>query len=495
MKKYTYSLAIILLLAFAGCNDFLKEQSLDEVRPSTILELQQLLNKEGYASKDDALFPYIDLLTDDSECFGPQNCTAENYISVLDQLKDFFIWSNDMFKKTSDSQSYNSWEIFYKKILGCNLVLDYINKVEGDQSDKMNVKGQALGLRAYYYLMLVNLYGQPYHSNIEKPETSWGVPLRLIANFSDTLPVRNTVKIVYEQIEQDLLNATKSFQASNNQNRNYQMSQTGAYALLSRMYLYKEDFDKALIYCNLVLDRKSKLKKLTPTTPDDRLSVYSTGSEEIIWHFESYDLSKIYKGMPYSSEKGFFQVSDQLMASYTPTPEGLTDLRIDKFYMKFTSSSFETNPLFGSKDDNNGNTWTSDGIRVAEIYLNRAEIYIHQFTKTGDHNDRIKALSDLNYLRSCRFSGTAEQYVPVDYMDATQLLNFYKEERRRELAFEGLHRWCDLRRWGMPVLEHTYISKSGVASKVILKQGDLRYVLLIPQIVLEQNYLLKQNAR
>ena len=486
---------MVIFASLAGCDDFLEEQSQDEVRPSTSLEIQQLLNYEGYLSQEDRLYPYIDLLTDDAECFGPQGVTTEYYLKFLDDYRDFFIWSDDMFQELSTTRFYNPWEILYKKILGCNVVLDYINKVQGDEMERLNTQGQALGLRAYYYFLLVNLYGQPYNSSLEKPEVSLGVPLMLTLNFSDVLPERNTVKEVYDQIEKDLLNAEKSFEKSGGDRDVTQMSLNAVLALLSRVYLYQEDWDKVIVYSEKLFERQSQLTQLIATEEDN---VFSLESSEIVWHITGYDLSKVYNGYPGRTSKGFFSVSDELIDLYKLTREGVVDLRLTKYFQQYTIKGGGKVPIYGSKSFV-GRDYrilsTSDGIRLSEIYLNRAEAYIRKYIANGDESYRTKALSDLNYLRISRFDTETGVYVPVEYSDGNKLLDFYKEERRRELCFEGLHRWCDLRRWGMPSITHTYISRKDIPEVVTLKEHDLRYVLLIPETVRERNYLLKQNPR
>src|SRR5581483_5022645 len=97
----------------------------------------------------------------------------------------------------------DSWKIYYGKIKGCNVTLDYIDKVSGTDVDKNALRGQALFLRAFYYLKLVTLYGQPYSGAGIDPSTSLGVPLVLTSDVTDAKPTRNTLAQVYSQIESD----------------------------------------------------------------------------------------------------------------------------------------------------------------------------------------------------------------------------------------------------------------------------------------------------
>ena len=47
-----------LSIGIMGCGDFLEESSQDEVRPSTVSDLEQLLLGEGYL-RTDCIYPYL----------------------------------------------------------------------------------------------------------------------------------------------------------------------------------------------------------------------------------------------------------------------------------------------------------------------------------------------------------------------------------------------------------------------------------------------------
>lgn len=67
MKTGVYIMMFALLLT--GCNDFLKETSQDEVRPSTVSDLEQILVGEAYLS-DYNIYNITDIFTDNMECYG-----------------------------------------------------------------------------------------------------------------------------------------------------------------------------------------------------------------------------------------------------------------------------------------------------------------------------------------------------------------------------------------------------------------------------------------
>ena len=100
----------------------------------------------------------------------------------------------------------------------------------------------------------------------------------------------------------------------------------------------------------------------------------------------------------------------------------------------------------------------------------------------------------MNRLRRHRLdpNGFTEKMLS-DYSDGWALLEFCWRERRRELCGEGNHRWFDLRRQGMPQITHIYLDNTGFQSEYVLQKEDSRYVLPIPQNVLDRNPDLKQN--
>ena len=73
------------------------------------------------------------------------------------------------------------------------------------------------------------------------------------------------------------------------------------------------------------------------------------------------------------------------------------------------------------------------------------------------------------------------------------MLQMCREERRRELFREELHRWFDLRRYGMPAIEHIYRPSVTTTQVFRLEARDPMYVMSIPDDVLNRNPALLQN--
>ena len=138
--------------------------------------------------------------------------------------------------------------------------------------------------------------------------------------------------------------------------------------------------------------------------------------------------------------------------------------------------------------------WTNGGIRIAEVYLNRAEANIRKYISSGLQEKARLALADLNELRKNRFkAGYADKQL-ANFTDGEELLEFCLRERRRELCSEANHRWFDLRRLGMQELKHVYIDDdNGRETEYVLYKNDSRYVLPIPEEVIRRNPNLREN--
>ena len=495
-------LFLVLLLILVGCDDFLEESSQDEVRPSTVEDLVQLMAGEAYPFSRLTL-SYNDMLTDDMQCNGAQG--QDILVAGIEEWYPVFTWQDNMYEEL-ESEDVNTWQTFYHKIMGCNTVLGYLDRVVGDQKTKDNLHGQALCLRAWYYFMLVNYYGLPY--NYGDPATNLGVPLKLEMDVTDAFYKRNTVAEVYESVIADLKSGIDYLEKNKMETSYYKVSDLMGKALLSRVYLYMEQWDSVLVYANKVLEEKSTLTSLASAPAgafsqvgNDTWGMYnSSTSQEIIWMYGSLNEFNYIAtgGLDYISP---WTVSEDLLGEYETSTDqnNYLDLRYRMYFqwknlIDFTTFQIVYYAPYGFKGYRNGQGGATKGIRVAEVYLNRAEAYIHKFMESGDDNYRVAALEDLNELRRNRYDTRNVAYNPVNLQTAEELYTFYKSERRRELCFED-HRWFDLRRYGMEPLTHVYFTEENNQQEFTLEKNDLRFVLPIPQEALDRNPDLIQNER
>lgn len=509
MKLRYNILTILAALSFTACSDFLEPDSESEFVPEDAVSLNELLLGEAYQRNDMEGFNiFLGLLDDDVEA-APYQVPNEGFDGNLYLAS--FAWQPDMFKMMEEAGAghINMYERYYEVILGANAVLDYIPEVKDTEENINKVKAQAYALRGFYYLNLVNIFGQPYNHNPEAP----GVPLKLnsgIEESNDYLK-RKTVAEVYEQILSDLHTAEEAYLAlpkSEQWSDNFRTSLPMVQLTLSRTYLYMENWEMAAHYAKLVMDNTNfsleDLNNIPLNGKNDAgetvrtYMVYPTySSSETIWPYGNvtdmfewtYDGANSTNSNTGNKMHAYFQASEELLSTFVDY-----DLRLNRYIVKAPAgNSGELMPMAFGKV-NVGTTYYlpqhATGIfgrclRLSEAYLNYAEAMA--MTGTAGMNEATAAL---NELRAKRFD--PEDYEEESFDTPEELVQFIRDERRRELCFEG-HRWFDLRRWGMPSFTHKWHDNAESTSTFRLEENDLLYTLPLPDEALQMNTSLEQN--
>ena len=472
-KIYTFLLGGCML-ALQSCGDFLEEVSQDEFKPKTTEAFRELLNGEGY-NFSSSVNPLTYMMDDDVE-----SVSTSSWDDIQRIQQELYTWQPDFYSFQDEEGTYTSsnkdvYKNLYELIMACNIVNEYIDGSQGTDADKAIVRAEALSLRAFYYLQLVNLYAYPYNDKDHDPSTALGVPLVLASEVFDEGEPRSTVKKVYDQIATDIEQACDLFGQDKTNRGVFRISYTAAHLLASRIYLYMENWDKVIEHATYALETAPELADLNNYTIDNTYNptngVISRNFPETIFLGGYRAISGSYglMGTP-------FNVSSDLFNSYADN-----DLRIGTYLME-AASYLPYNYMLLKSSSEQEYAW-----RTSELYLNRAEAYIELY-KDGDQEAGQNAVNDLNTLLSKRY----RDYEPLTLKSADELQELYREERRKELCFEGF-RWFDLRRYGMPQLEHILIDQSGNSTRYILKEKDPSYVLPLPDNALEHNSNLIQN--
>lgn len=472
-KIYTFLLGGCML-ALQSCGDFLEEVSQDEFEPKTTEAFRELLNGEGY-NFSSSVNPLTYMMDDDVE-----SVSTSSWDDIQRIQQELYTWQPDFYSFQDEEGTYTSsnkdvYKNLYELIMACNIVNEYIDGSQGTDADKAIVRAEALSLRAFYYLQLVNLYAYPYNDKDHDPSTALGVPLVLASEVFDEGEPRSTVKKVYDQIATDIEQACDLFGQDKTNRGVFRISYTAAHLLASRIYLYMENWDKVIEHATYALETAPGLADLNNYTIDNTYNptngVISRNFPETIFLGGYRAISGSYglMGTP-------FNVSSDLFNSYADN-----DLRIGTYLME-ASSYLPYNYMLLKSSSEQEYAW-----RTSELYLNRAEAYIELYMD-GDQAAGQKAVDDLNTLLSKRY----RDYEPLTLKPADELLELYREERRKELCFEGF-RWFDLRRYGMSQLEHILIDQNGNSTRYILKEKDPSYVLPLPDNAMEHNSNLIQN--
>lgn len=245
--KYTVFAACIGL--FSACSDsFFDAESGDKINSGQMDDVDPSAALNGmyaYLYKFDTM-GYGDEAQHYDYGFHHLVLVSDLWGQDMVQYSSKYGWYYTDYKFSQNSRSYQYlstyyfWNFFYKLIKSSNDVL----KTTTDDSKKEE-RGQALGMRAFAYLNMVQMYQHTYKGH----ETAPAVPIVLETSTPEELSnnPRATVEVVYAQIEKDLLQAHDDLADFQRQNITF-IDQTVVSGLLAKMYLLKEDWTNAAKY-------------------------------------------------------------------------------------------------------------------------------------------------------------------------------------------------------------------------------------------------------
>ena len=511
MKLKLYTVGCMMAAALTSCNDYLKEDSGDLLIPQNVTEFQSVLFGEGYPRELADEVAFLDLMTDDVTCMdGLSDDPADGYDSnSIPTGRGAYLWAYDLEAYIEDvGDVYTSR---YQNILACNIVIENEATMEGLETERDFIVAQAYTLRAYSYFYLVNLYGLPY--NKETADTDMGVAIRLDSEVTREQFARSTVQQVYDQIYSDLEHALALFETAKESSNKYLVSKKAAQLLMTRVALFTEDWDKVIQYGEEMYNDGITLFNMSGMTAADlnqnnptSFSFISPDNNEIIFSFGGpgvgfYQVHKYiymnaaeYAGPVFTTS----QDPDDPNALWNIYEEG--DNRKYAFFRQddveeFWGMVFGTYYLHIPNKHNysNGDTEQRFAFRYAELLLNLAEAYVQK----GGSDNLSKAVDMLNELREARY--TTESYqalTTADFATSEELLDFARLERRRELCFDESHRWMDLRRQGMPRIEHKFHASVGAPDQTyVLEERDRNYTLALPSSETGYNTVIEQYGR
>jgi hypothetical protein len=381
----------------------------------------------------------------------------------------------DFNSNSTTNEVFNIWGAGFGAIRAANIVIvnlpnvdinnvNFNNPADFDtfEQSRLQFIAEARFCRAIANFTLVNLFAQPFQVS---GGANLGIPLVEDFFTGDITPFqlpRSSVNDVHDFIEADLLNAITNLPTSNG----VRASKASAQGLLSRLYLYREQWGDAATMANNAINAPG-------SSLATNLNFYNSSSSEHL--FQVINLPDdpaggsrfdTFYNPQASGGRGDLPFTQDLIDAYEAQPG---DLRYTS--LTIISPDAGTNPTatFTTKYPN-GNTGESDSntVRVAEMYLNRAEANFRGGTTIGD-----TPLNDVNAIR--QRAGLAAL--------TTLTLNDILLERRKELAFEG-HRRMDLLRNGRN------LRPGGGALSAV---GADKTILGIPSIELDNNPNMEQN--
>ena len=435
------------------------------------------------------------------------------------------------------------WSALYAGINAANLLLENIDASGASAAVKTAVKGEATFLRGFYYFQLVTRFGD--------------VPLRLkattqVANFN---MARTPSITVYNQILQDLKTAQGLVNDISTNITPSHVNKTAIAGIIARVYLKMAGhplnlglpmYDSASIYAESVIN--SGLHQLNPSYKqifiNQSQDLYDAPYNESMWEVEFYgnntpsgtmppgsrfpcQLAMRYVGADQNPQViygyGAYTPTGNLYDIYQkyPTDTLRRDWNIPPYSFATIKSTDSTpilpvllpvvNPLFRAATS----TWDRDCGKWKREYekvlpknrdwsptnfpvIRYADILLMAAEAENEMGNTDVALVYLNQVRSRALA----EVIPTT--DATSLRQIIRDERARELCFEGLRKF-DLIRWGIfnKVMNDCKTSITNSASSASLKARylvaynnvGLRDTLLpIPSSEIAVNNLAHQNS-
>lgn len=382
-------LAVVVAMSLSSCNEFLDKLPDNRVDPTTPDQLLLML-VDGYSTGNYA--KYCELSSDNIiDNNSPDDDGVRYNLEANNVIDDeMFAWEDAVSDMDVDSPS-SIWEGAYHGIAVANHVLDYINKwraerrefSEEDQAKLAAAEAEAYLVRAYNHFVLVNVFAMPYGKN---SDTDLGVPYvtepetEVLVNYN-----RNTVKEVYDLIEQDLLKGLAGVNDSYYDVTKYHFNTKAANAFAARFYLYKRDYENVIKYADNVLGvgtstAATMMRKYWATN-------YSNADANIQSYISAESASNL---MLVATNSGFWR------SIGTGTRYGV-------------NRDAATETLYGW-----GPTWSNTGYilhpcYIGKLYINGTQEYGVYFLKLGELFEYTDKVAGIGYVHIVRTEFTAEE--------------------------------------------------------------------------------------
>ncbi len=451
MKKYIYLGILAATWLFAACTDFLDKVPYEDPSAEALTDEASavaLINGAYQPLQRPKLYNMriwtLDIIAGNSEVGagggtdGIETITLANFVATADNASALDIWRGPN-----------------PGILYCNTVLESVPEMDIDQGLRNRILGEARFLRAHYYFILVQLFGDvPMTVATPKPGDNL-MPAR-----TNRMTIYNEVIIPDLKEAVNLLPVRESYSGSDVG----RASKGAAAGMLAKVYLTLGMYEESLAMSELV-------EELGYTLNADYSDNFGgeerhRNSGESLFEVQYYGLTKAgfwsdenqanwlstYMGPRNSGwvggAYGWNQPTQEFVDSYE---EG--DLRKDKTIlyegcppfdgMQYKASWSNTGynvrkflvPLSVSPDYNTN----SAGIvvlRFADVLLMKAEA-LNELGRTQEAEEPL--------YRVRRRAGLTDRR-DVEGLSREQMREKIRHERRIELAFEG-HRWFDMVRW------------------------------------------------
>jgi hypothetical protein len=378
----------------------------------------------------------------------------------------------------------------YFVISRANMPLKYLANLPAG-AFRNNIEAHAKAVRAAAHFDLVRAYCKIPTQSADA-NGSLGIPYITEFNpLDNTVTRNNTVAQVYDNIIADLNFAVNNITDNPDPNDKSKFSKAAIYGLLSRVYLYKGDYNNAVAAGNSSIAASSSVGTRAKFT-----NIW--GSDEtdgVLFKVLNSAAENVTVGVAY--QQGYNPALPNLgnIRSEYVVPKSLNDLYLSTDIRK--AAYIRTSAYQGIQRNHvikwgNNAAPGSTGLNVVEVkYLRTAEVYLNVAEAAYKVGNETLANTLLNTLKAQRY----DLYAPVT-LTGTALWNEIMLQRRLELAFEN-DRFYTFKRLGLTMQrtgEGPNVDGTGTASVVqTILPTDTRWQWPIPQTTINITPAFQQN--
>ncbi|MFP3595999.1 RagB/SusD family nutrient uptake outer membrane protein [Chryseobacterium sp. SIMBA_029] len=375
---------------------------------------------------------------------------------------------------STDAYATGPYGVIYGVVTKANIVLNSPDNLTWSQTlnqatitDKVNkIKGEAYAVRALAFFDLLRLYGQQYSNGTK------GIVIPTKYDPKANM-ARASVAETQAQIESDFAKSIallEDNQFNNTANRT-ELNILSVKALMSRYYLYKQDYAKVRQYVNDIV-------------AEGVYSVAAKDSYVISWTLNNASTNSLFE-LSVGTANAYGAAGLNAMMNFSGAYKNVAVLPTT--YNLFSTSdvrrsaaTFDVSGGYRFIKQKYADTSGADNIKLVryeEVLLNgiEAELNGGSVTKAQAYWELIlkNRLSDVVDANGNITSSVAQQIAALGPINDTKL----KTERRKELLGEGFRMW-DLLRWGQSVPVY---NSTGGGLTATLNIGDTRLAFPIPQ--------------
>lgn len=481
-----------LALSLASCDSWLDDKPKGFTIPELTNDYQMLMQSQSLQS---LLDPYLNLFTDDPMMLEENTTTVDwfDYLNLGSFERNIFSFANGHVFNPGESDPI--WEAAYSNIFTYNCVINNVlTSNGGSEADRNRIYAQAKVARAFEYLYLIAIYGKQYDA--ATAATDYGVPLVLSEEVGMPTYKRNSVAEVYAQIKEDLESVVNFL--PDVVSYAFYANKLSAYSLLARMYLYMGDYENALANANKCLGEDNRLEMLDyrkykkiDGTQWRNVVTDDENEEEMPYGQYGYP-NREHLFLRFISGHQFNAVAEsddlkQAFAKRLRAANEEVDLREDLFFRKD-----KVNRGSGFEYFEGYSNWfafinLNCGTALPEMKLIAAECE----ARVGSTANAVKLINDLREYRVRNFT----DFNAADFTDRAKALELVLDERRCEYAMQGYMRYVDLKRLGTDPATAKTVTHTVGSDTWTLPANDPRYIMPIPQDVLEYDPNIPQYER